>query len=137
MDNAFVMETLMCLRANCLTSQLQPTLFVHPLAIFLRGTLISSTCRLLYCCLLYCRMIWLEAAQQEVAERRSHRKHRDKLHKAKQQEAASVAQDILQVPAGFAQFTARILQLYKQHGIEWPTVTLEFKHMNVTTKVWG
>ena len=79
----------------------------------------------------------VEAAQQEVAERRSHRKHRDKLHKAKQQEAASVAQDILQVPAGFAQFTARILQLYKQHGIEWPTVTLEFKHMNVTTKVWG
>lgn len=74
------------------------------------------------------------AAQQEATEQQKW-KHHNKLHHAKHAEAASMAQDILQGPAGFAHFTERLLRLYKQHGIEWPTVVLEYKDVNVTTKV--
>lgn len=74
------------------------------------------------------------AAQQEAAERHK-AKHHNKLHKAKHAEAASMAQDILQGPAGFAHFTERLARLYKQYGIERPSVVLEYKDINVTTKV--
>lgn len=73
------------------------------------------------------------AAQQEAAERA---KRKQKQSKATlQEEAAQLAHEVLQAPAGFEQFSARLLKLLKSHGVEWPTVTIEYRGVNVTTQV--
>lgn len=71
------------------------------------------------------------AAQQELQEQR---RRRHKLRKAKQAEVEHAAQELTKAPAAFAQFSARLLRCYKQHGIEWPTVTVTYSNLGVSTK---
>lgn len=73
------------------------------------------------------------AAQQEAAERAQRKQKQSKAQI--QEEAAQLAHEVLQAPAGFEQFSARLLKLLKSHGLEWPTVIVEYRGVNVTTKV--
>lgn len=76
----------------------------------------------------------VEAAQQELQDE-SKGRHDLKLQQASRQQAAAAAEQLLQAPAGFAKFSARVLRFYRQYGIEWPTVTVQYRNVGVTTKV--
>jgi hypothetical protein len=77
----------------------------------------------------------VHAAQQELHEQRRQRAQQHKLRKANKQEAVQAAQQLIEAPAAFAQFTARLLRFYRTYGIEWPTVTVTYRDLNVHTKV--
>jgi hypothetical protein len=77
----------------------------------------------------------VHAAQQELHEQRHLRKQQHKLRKANKQEAVQAAQQLTEAPAAFAQFSARLLRFYRTYGIEWPTVTVAYRDLNVNTKV--
>lgn len=74
----------------------------------------------------------VKAAQQELQDKR---RQRQKLPKAKKDEVVHAAQELMQAPAGFAQFAARLLRFYRQYGIEWPTVTVTYRDLGISTKV--
>lgn len=58
------------------------------------------------------------------------------LRPASKRDAAACAEALMRgPPTGFAQFTGRLLQMYRQHGIEVPTVTVEYKALNVKMQV--
>jgi multidrug efflux pump subunit AcrA (membrane-fusion protein) len=77
----------------------------------------------------------VHAAQQELHEQRRLRKQQHKLCKANKQEAVQAAQQLTEAPAAFAQFSACLLRFYRIYGIEWPTVTVAYRDLNVNTKV--
>lgn len=77
----------------------------------------------------------VHAAQQELHEQRRLRAQHHKLRKANKQEAVQAAQQLTEAPAAFAQFSARLLRFYRTYGIEWPTVTVAYRDLNVHTKV--